>query len=158
MTGFQNFARYVVIIQSLLWASVTAVFLFVLPAYGFSSFYDFNDAAKIQVARPWMYLLNWSDLFFAMTLLIVVLSIHQQTKTRVPFLLRNAFTIILIGAALWFVLHDLGFHIIGWPGIEQDPTSTNFAMDRLLWGVRNTLFFAIGLLSIIANKKTSPII
>jgi len=154
--SFQKFTRAAVLFEGLLWVSVTVIFFFVLPRYGFSALSDFNDATKIKSALPWMYFLNWSDLIFALILFLVVFEINRQMKTRLPSLLRNAITIILIGAALWFVLHDLGFHIIGWPGIEQDPTSTNFAMDRLLWGIRNTVFFAVGLLTIIANKKTLP--
>ncbi len=36
--------------------------------------------------------------------------------------------------------------IINWPGIERDPASTNYAMDTLLWGIRNSLFFVVSFL------------
>jgi hypothetical protein len=83
---------------------------------------------------------------FGLSLLVLLYVLYQHLHPRMPLLLRGLVTIVIFGAALWFILHDLGFHIRNWADIERDPAGTNFGRDTALWAFRNAVFFALGLL------------
>ena len=146
MTNWHKLSRFAVLTQTALWAILLIIFLVVLPRQGFAGWEDFNDPAKIAAA-PWaMAFLVWSDVGFGLTMLISVSVLHQYLRTRMPLIVRGTVTIVLVGVVGWFIAHDIGFHVIGWPAIELDPASTNYTMDRVLWAIRNGVFFAATLL------------
>jgi hypothetical protein len=84
-------------------------------------------------------------------MLMCVCVLYLYLRPRWPLAVRSVVTIVLFGVVGWFIAHDIGFHLIGWPAIERDPASTNYAMDRALWAVRNGVFFAAGVLTFLAT-------
>ncbi len=155
MTNLQKLNGFAVLVQATLWAVLLIIFLVILPDQGFLGLDDFNNPAKVASAPFAMSFIVWSDLLFGLTMLISVFVLYQHTRTRMPLAVRGAATIVLIGVVGWFIAHDIGFHLIGWPAIERDPASTNYAMDRVLWAVRNGIFFAVGLLTVFATAAAN---
>jgi hypothetical protein len=93
----------------------------------------------------------WSDLLFGLATFVSVFVLYRHLRMRMPLILAGAAAIVLVGAVGWFIAHDIGFHLISWPDIARDPASTNYAMDRLLWGFRNGVFFAVSALIYLAT-------
>jgi hypothetical protein len=152
MIPWGRLAKWVAAAQAGLWAALLVVFVWVLPRQGFEGLADFNDPAKLAGAREAMMFIVWSDLAFGVTTLIIVFVLYQYQRTRMPRL-AAAVMVVLAGAVLWFIGHDVGFHLLAWPAIEGDPAGTNYAMDRVLWAYRNGMFLAVSVLTALA---TSP--
>jgi hypothetical protein len=151
MTNIQTLSKISALVQAALWAMLLVIFFVVLPRQGFTGLDDFNNPAKVASA-PWaMLFIVWSDLLFGLTMAMSVFALHHYLRTRLPLIVRAAVLIVLLGTVGWFIGHDLGFHVIDWPAIERDPAATNYAMDRALWTVRNGVFFAVSLLTVLAT-------
>ena len=112
------------------------VFFVVLPNYGFAGLADLNDTAKVRAAAGALMLVNWIDVGFGVSVLVTLYVLYQHLRTRMAWLPRQLITVLISGAALWFIVHDLGFHIRNWADIERDPCggttsgSTLFRQDR----------------------------
>jgi hypothetical protein len=156
MTHLQRLASLPALVQAALWAMLLIIFFVVLPNRGFSGLDDFNSPAKVASAPVAMSLIVWSDVLFGLTMLLSVILLYRYLPSRAPLVLRGAALIILVGGVTWFIAHDIGFHLIGWQEIERDPTSTNYAMDRVLWAFRNGVFFAVSLLTALAALTNPP--
>lgn len=156
----QQLSRFAVLAQGLMWGLLLLIFLIVLPGYGIAGPADLNDPAKVRAAAGALMLVNWIYVGFGLSLLIILYVLYQHLRLRMPLLLRGLVAILIFGAALWFILHDLGFHIRNWADIERDPAGTNFAADTTLWAFRNAAFFVFGLLiykaTMDAAKAASP--
>jgi hypothetical protein len=143
MRTLRKAAWLAAVIQASLWAGLLVIHFWVLPRAGFEGLADFNDPARVAGAPVAMQFFVWSDLAFGVTTLGMVWVLYHYLGTRMRPVARAAVTVVLAGAVLWFIGHDLGFHVLAWEGIERDPAGTNYAMDRLLWGFRNGVFFAM---------------
>jgi predicted MFS family arabinose efflux permease len=153
MPNARKLSGFAVLVQATLWAILLIIFLAVLPGRGFHALNDFNNPARLALAPFAMSFIAWSDLLFGLTMMINVLVLERCMRTGTPPIVRRIFTIALIAVVGWFIAHDLGIHVLGWSAIARDPASTNYAMDRLLWGFRNGVFFMVGILTFI---ETAP--
>jgi len=150
MMNLRKLTKLAVLVQAALWAVLLLIFFVILPSQGFSALADFNDPSKVAAVPLPMLVIVWSDLVFGLMTLVSVWALFLHLRTRLPLVVNGAATIVLIGVVAWFIAHDVGFHLIGWSDIERDPASTNYAMDRLLWAVRNGVFCAMGGLTYLA--------
>jgi hypothetical protein len=155
MTNLQKLSGFVTLVQASLWIILLIIFFVVLPGQGSWAMEDFNNPAKVISAPLAQLFIVWSDLLFGLTMMVCVYVLYFYLRSRMSLLVARAITIVFIGVVGWFLGHDIGFHLIGWSAIERDPASTNYAMDRALWAVRNGVFFAVGLLTYLATASTN---
>jgi MFS superfamily sulfate permease-like transporter len=142
----QHLSRSIAVLQGMMLLVLGAIYFAILPAYGFTSLEDFNDPTRMTATRLLMLTINWIHVLFGLTMLGLVYVLDRYMRARWSFVARSAVTVILFGGVVWLLLHDVGFQIINWPDIERDPAGTNYAMDTLLWGIRNSIFFVLSLL------------
>jgi hypothetical protein len=146
-------SRFTLTAQVALALALAVIFIVILPAQGFTSLSDFDDPAWLASAPLAMSAINWIHVLFGLTMFGLLLVFDRRLKERAPFVVRAAATLILFAALLWLVLHDVGFHIVNWDQIEQDPAATHYSLDTALWLFRDGVYLAAGALTALGIRR-----
>ncbi|CAG0937757.1 hypothetical protein TFLX_06712 [Thermoflexales bacterium] len=147
-------SRFTAWLQVTLLVALLFILFILLPRHGLAALSDFNSPTKVASASPLLIVVNWIGLALAASMLLVVYVVYRHLRQSRPLVLAGLFGIVLFGTVLFFILHDVGFHIIRWADIEHDPASTNFAMDMMLWTIRNGMFCIAGLLTAFTLRRS----
>jgi hypothetical protein len=115
MKSFPKAGGVAALIQAALFL-ITLIFVFaILPSQGLASPEAFNDPARAlasAVQSPMLALFNWLDVAFAVTTVIIVLTLHERLQADAPILTRLATTAGLTAAILLLLLGMIGFSAV----------------------------------------------
>jgi hypothetical protein len=143
-----------VIAQAVMLLTLAIIFLIVLPARGITSLTQINQLDAFRRVQSVLLLVSWLHFLFSLAIGIAAIELFQQVRRRASLLVRFMLAAALLWVCIFFIGHDLGFGLILWPEIAADPASTAFSADLALLNVRNVIFFAISVLTLLDSVQT----
>lgn len=138
-----------VIAQAVLLVIQAIIFLIILPTSGITHLSQIDSLDGFRRVEGALLAASWVHFLFSLAIAITAIDMFRQIRQRAPLIVRFLVAAILLWVCIFFIGHDLGFGLILWPAIAADPASTVFSKDLWLFNIRNVVFFAFGVLTVL---------